>query len=76
MQEIEHFSANNPRQFWEHIKKLGPNKRKEIPLCVKNEDDTLESSEKQVLLKWQNDFASLYRNSPGNKCKLVTKNEI
>ena len=65
---IETFSSKNPKEFWKHIKKLGPRNKTEIPMQVKV-DDTYSSEIDTVLHKWENDFSGLY-----NKPQLTNDN--
>ena len=57
--DIEKVNTQNPRAFWDYIKKLGPRKNNTIPMKVKI-NDTMTINENDVLKKWQEDFSSLY----------------
>ena len=63
MNEIESCKTENPKQFWEYIKKLGPKKKRNIPLKVYGEDGCLTSCKQTVLNKWKNDFESLFKSN-------------
>ena len=63
MNEIESCKTENPKQFWEYIKKLGPKKKRNIPLKVYAEDGCLTSCKQTVLNKWKNDFESLFKSN-------------
>ena len=59
-EQLEEINTNDPKQFWEHIKKLGPQHRTNIPLKVYNDDGvTLNSDIDFVLQTWQTDFSAL-----------------
>ena len=48
----------NPSDFWNYIKKLGPQKKQDIPLEV-TIDGEPESDHSKVLNKWRHDFEGL-----------------
>ena len=59
--EIEEVCTENPRRFWEHIDRLGPaNVKKNIPMEVYRNDNTITSDPSIVLNTWQHEFSSLY----------------
>ena len=62
--ELEQFNTNNPKEFWQQIKKLGPNKKSDIPMKVKV-GDAFNCETATVLNKWKGDFENLY-NLPNN----------
>ena len=62
--EIETFSSSDPNKFWESIKKLGPYKKKDIPMEVYDEDGNIVTDLPKVLHKWKNEFQSLYNFQP------------
>ncbi len=64
LKEIDSFCIDNPRSFWDYIKKIGPRKVKQIPMQV-YQDNVLVSDIDVVLNKWRSDFSELY-NKPGN----------
>ena len=63
--DIEDINTNNPKAFWEHISKLGPSKRKEIPLKVYDSDGHFQEDIASVKEKWKSDFSGLY-NKPAS----------
>ena len=62
--QIEEVCTKNPKEFWNHIKKLGPRKKSETPMKVRLDENTHSSDIDTVLEKWKNDFSSLYNNRP------------
>ena len=63
MLNIEEFctDTSNPRNFWDHVKKLGPKRKSHIPMEVKINNVQYTDNE-NVLKKWQSDFSQLYNN--------------
>jgi len=62
LDEIESVCTENPRAFWDYIKKLGPRKVNEIPMQV-YVNGSLTSDTNTVLNKWKSDFGDLYNKS-------------
>ena len=60
--QIEDCTTNDPKQFWDHIQRLGPQKSKEIHLKGYN-DLGVTCNINNVLNKWRADFQNLY-NAP------------
>ena len=60
--EIEECCVSNPNSFWDHIKKLGPRKKSEIPWEVRDGDKVTHDRE-TVLNVWKDTFESLYKTS-------------
>ena len=60
--QIEEVNTKNPRDFWNHINKLGPRSKKEIPMKVEINGQYTTNRE-QVLGKWKHDFEALYNQS-------------
>ena len=58
--EIEEVCTKNPKELWDHIKKLGPRKSVQTPMKVKTEENSYSTDIKTVLDKWKNDFSGLY----------------
>ena len=58
--KIEDLNTNNPTEFWNNIKNLGPQKSKNIPMKVYNDDGSLMHDTASVLDKWKSDFQGLY----------------
>ncbi len=59
MTEMEEVS-NDPKKFWNYIKKLGPSKRSKIPMEVYDNDMNIQVSQDEVMNKWKKDFSGLY----------------
>ena len=58
--QIECCNTRDPNKFWEYIRKLGPEKRSNIPWSVEIDGETV-TEHCKVLKKWSEDFSSLYR---------------
>ena len=58
--KIENINTEDPKHFWDHIKKLGPSVKKDIPVQVYDDQDNLVSDKSFVLDKWKDEFATLY----------------
>ena len=58
--EIDNVCTKDPREFWNHINKLGPRVNTNIPMKVYDVNGVLNSDFKTVLDKWKDDFKSLY----------------
>ena len=56
---IENLNKNNPRVFWDAIKKLGPKKKTSIPMNI-HDNNGFNTDPDVVLNKWKDDFNSLY----------------
>jgi len=56
--DVEQSCDQNPRDFWDHIKKLGPHKSNNIPLKVKIDDDTV-TNLRDVKDHWNSEFSRL-----------------
>ena len=56
---INKANTKNPREFWNHIKNIGPNQSKGIPVQVEI-DGILHGEKDTVLNEWQHGFKSLY----------------
>ena len=61
MIEIEQLSTENPRQFWEHLKKLGPISKKKIPMEVYDDEGQIVTDTECVLNKWGTEFEKLHK---------------
>ncbi len=59
--EIESVCTDNPRQFWQYIKKLGPKTSNRIVEEVYDNDGNVQCDLDTVLQKWKNDFENLYK---------------
>ncbi len=60
--EIEEICTTDPREFWPHIKKLGPRKCNTVPMKVYSENGDLTSDIGKVLNKYKQKFSSLLNN--------------
>ena len=58
--QIESISDKDPKQFWEQIKKLGPQRNKQIPMQVYDDHGAVKCDRDEVLNKWKNDVKNLY----------------
>ena len=56
---MEECNTQNPREFWKHIKSLGPKKKIQIPLKIHTENG-FNTCIDDVLHKWKDDFQSLF----------------
>ena len=59
MIKIDIANTSNPREFWNHVGNLGPQKSRKIPEAVKINGD-LHNDINIVLEKWQSDFSNLH----------------
>ena len=55
---IDDLDTENPKKFWEQIKKLGPKNSKNIPMQVYDPDGTLISDTEKVLNTWKQEFGA------------------
>ena len=62
--DIETLNTEDPKAFWQELKKLGPHQSSDIPLAVYNRDGSVCYEERVVLDKWKNDFSLLYNSEP------------
>jgi exonuclease III len=65
LNKIETLSVNNPKAFWDHLRKLGPRKDSAIPVKVVI-DNEMVTDEERVMNKWEQDFSSLYNTTNQN----------
>ncbi len=59
--EIESVCTDNPRRFWEYIKKLGPKSSNKILEEVYDKDGNIKCDLDSVLSKWKIEFENLYK---------------
>ena len=64
--DIEDMSSNNPNDFWEKIKNLGPRTDRSIPVEIIS-DGITSNDENKVFEKWKLDFENLYTCSNNNE---------
>ena len=57
---IERLNTENPREFWEELKKLGPRKSSKIPMQVYDESGHVTGDINKVKRRWESDFQTLY----------------
>ena len=62
--EIENFSKYNPKEFWDNIKKLGPQKKNEVPMSVYDAQGNIVTDCDFVINKWAKDYEGLYNFTP------------
>ena len=60
MFEIENIRSNDPKVFWDQLKKLGPRREQAIPLEVYNAEGDIVTDPRKVLEQWQSEFQKLY----------------
>ncbi len=58
---IEHLNTENPREFWEAIKRLGPIKKTEIPMEVYDEHGHVNNDVNCVLNTWSKEYETLFQ---------------
>ena len=68
--KIEYLNVNEPNQFWSYIKRLGPEKHKDIPWEVELPDGGTTHDRDVVLEQWKNDFEKLYSVGDNNFDKI------
>ncbi len=64
--QIENICTENPTQFWNYIKKLGPQFNNKIPEEVYDEHGNIKADLDEVLKKWRNDYENLYKPTSHN----------
>ena len=60
--QIEACSTTNPKEFWNHLKKLGPCVSRKIPVKVQTENGYI-TNETDVLHEWKTQFSKLLNNT-------------
>ena len=60
--QIEECNTSDPTKFWNYVKKLGPNKKRDIPWEVEI-DKVIVREKEAVLSAWRKTFENLYRSS-------------
>ncbi len=60
IEDIETSCTTNPREFWNFMANLGPRVKKDMPMKIYDNNDTLVSDLDKVLDRWQNQFKGLY----------------
>ena len=59
MHNIEHLNKNNPKEFWNKLRNLGPSKENLLPNKV-YKNGVIVTDTGEVLDRWKSDFSSLY----------------
>lgn len=68
MSNIERLHTENPKEFWQELKKLGPQKKKDIKLEVYDEHGNVSNDLPTVLNKWKCEYEELYNfDTPGGE---------
>ncbi|MES9883775.1 MAG: reverse transcriptase family protein [Sedimenticola sp.] len=68
-EQVHHISelqTQNPKQFWNHINKLGPGKPKHVIDCVRLDNGSISHNTDEILSKWKQDFSKLLGEASGN----------
>ena len=63
MLDLEDLCTKNPKEFWAHLKKLGPRRADTIPMEVYNDSHEIVCDSESVLNKWKDSFSELYNTS-------------
>ena len=63
--EIEKINTKDPKAFWNHINRLGPQQRSEIPMKIKLANGTDSYDIDTVHTHWQSEFYKLLNNDHG-----------
>ena len=58
--DIERLNTENPKEFWDTLKKLGPQKNTEIPMEVYDMHGNITTDQTTVLNTWKNDFETIF----------------
>ena len=56
--QIEACSTTNPKEFWNHLKKLGPRVSRKTPVKVQTENEYI-TNETDILHEWKTEFSKL-----------------
>ena len=64
--KIENICTENPTQFWNYIKRLGPQFSNNIPEEVYDEHGNVKTDLDEVLKKWKSDYEKLYKPTSDN----------
>ena len=57
---IAQLNTEDPKQFWDHINRLGPQKNVSIPMEIPLDNDEILTDPDEVLKRWKDDFQKLY----------------
>ena len=58
--KLDNLNTNNPKEFWDHLNKLGPKKFKQIPEEI-SVDNEIVTDKSKVLHHWKNTLDKLYQ---------------
>jgi hypothetical protein len=64
LSDIEANCTDDPRKFWDHIRKLGPRTNTKVPMKVYDVNGLVSDDINTVLDKWKHEFSSLYNFEP------------
>ena len=56
---FDEINPNNPREFWDKLKNLGPKRKTSIPIKARKGNEII-TDEKEVMNIWKEDFEKLY----------------
>jgi asparagine synthetase B (glutamine-hydrolysing) len=76
MMQIEKLNTNNPREFWNELKKLGPRKKVDIPLEVYGNNGEIITDVHSVLSKWSSEYEKLFKGYDKIQFDYVHYNQI
>ena len=62
MIDIEADCTDNPKEFWDHLKSLGPKRKHSVPYEVYDEAGNVRSDRSFVDSTWTREFSNLYNN--------------
>ena len=62
---VEEICTSEPNVFWDYVKRLGPPKKKFIPMEVYNNDGSLNCDNDAVLSHWKSSFSTLFNAGVG-----------
>ena len=72
---IQQMRTDDPKRFWDAIKKLGPGNTSDMRIDkVKLDDGSVSSDPEQIMNKWKHDFETLYQRS--NIADNATENDF
>ena len=57
---LEEVNSTDPNALWDYIRRLGPNKKSNIPWECYDDNDVVVDDPKCVLKSWRDEFGSLY----------------
>lgn len=62
---LDNFSSNNPKKFWEELRSLGPKRKNKVPTeCYTDDNDgSISSDPTYVQNVWKSEFSNLYNPS-------------